>query len=256
MTVELRDGSEARADLVQSGTYPIVSPSSEPPRSGVQTSFGPLLDGEAISSERRGPGTYDRKKTPEQRWAEQRHKLLLASAHVFARDGFASASVAAILERSGLSRGTFYRHFHDLGDAFATVRAEASRMLFEVVEGVVRAESDPPAMLRAGITTFLRLVAEHGDLARVFLREGRTDGAARTVTVRQEAIERFVALIQNGLGVARERGLLARLPSETTVYALVVAIEGVAIRYLEAHQEERAVEAAPELLDICFRCFK
>ena len=242
----------------------LESPASEPPRSGThpapdRTAPASLLTADEVMpvlAERHGPGTYDRKKSPEERWDEQKKKLLVAAAHVFSRDGYANASVASILEHSGLSRGTFYRHFRDLGDVFLTVREEASKLLYEAIEARIKDEHDPPTMLRAGITTFLQLLAEHGDLARVFLREGRAMGQGRGAAVRQQAILHFVALIRSGLGVALERGLLSRLPGEITVYALVVAMEGVAVRYVEAHEEARAVEAAPELIDLCFRSFR
>src|SRR5206468_3096281 len=67
---------------------------------------------------RRGPGSYNRSLSPEERRDEQRRTLVEGAAHVFAREGYMHASVASILDASGLSRGTFYRHFHDLREAF------------------------------------------------------------------------------------------------------------------------------------------
>ena len=98
-------------------------------------------------SPRSGPGTYDRQKSPEERRDEQRRRLILAAARVFSRDGFAGASVASILEVSGLSRGTFYRHFEDLPDVFIAVRRAAAELAYEVVSTSVRRESEPVGRL-------------------------------------------------------------------------------------------------------------
>jgi AcrR family transcriptional regulator len=43
--------------------------------------------------------------------ARTRARILAAATDIFARDGFAAASVADILTEAGVSRGTFYSHF-------------------------------------------------------------------------------------------------------------------------------------------------
>jgi AcrR family transcriptional regulator len=204
---------------------------------------------------RRGPGTYDRNQTTEQRRDLQRRQLLDAAAHVFARDGFAKASVAQILETSALSRGTFYRHFRDLRDAFAAVQEDAARVLVERIEAAFQSRSEPPEQMRAAITAYLELLREHADLARVFHREARISGAEHA-RLRRDNIERIVALFKRGLEAALERGLVRHMPDELTLYALVTAIEGVGMRYLEERREHEAVEAAAVLERLCFKAIE
>jgi AcrR family transcriptional regulator len=202
---------------------------------------------------RSGPGTYDRQKSPEERRDEQRRRLILAAARVFSRDGFAGASVASILEVSGLSRGTFYRHFEDLPDVFLAVRRSAAELAYEVVSRSVRCETEPVARLRAGILSFLELIAQHGDLARVLLRDPQARGDEQELFA--NPLASYVALMREGLEEAMARNLIKRVPNEITIHALVCAIQGVGIRYLERHEEAKATEAAPALFNFCVRAF-
>ena len=203
-------------------------------------------------SERRGPGSYDRSKTPEERLQEQRKRLLSCAARAFAQQGFAGASVATILDGSGLSRSTFYRHFKDAAEIFIAVEGEAASVLYDVVAERILQAPNPPEKLRAGVHAFFDVLAEHGDLARVLHREARANGP-RHDEVRRMTLERFVTLFRQGAEEAKAQGLISRLPSDLKLYALLAAIEGIGLRYLEAHDEARAVEAAPELLSICFK---
>jgi AcrR family transcriptional regulator len=204
---------------------------------------------------RRGPGTYDRTKTTEERRDEQRRELLTAAARVFATQGLAAASVSAVIEETGLSRGTFYRHFDDLNDAFVAVRQEAVERAYHVVAAAVAQEEHPLRRLRAGVRAFLSIVATHGDLARVFLREA-PPSVRHKEQLHRATIQRFVDLLQGGLEQAHAQGLMTTIPSELTIYALIVAMEGIAVRYLEAHEEHLALEAERVLVDLCVRAFR
>jgi len=239
------------ASGVSSSPAPISSSpiSSRPPPSSSSPVSASLI------VKPKGPGTYDRTKTRKERRDDQRRRILLGSARVFARDGYASASVATILECSGVSRGTFYRHFSDLSDVFLAVRQEAANLLFEEVAQHVRAEPHPVKRLRVGVRAFLSLVAEHADLARVFLRESPSDRPTHR-EVRRHALELFVELMRAGLRDAVDQGLVPRMPEELTVYALVVAFEGIVQRYLESREEGRVLEAEPVMFDLCVRAFR
>jgi len=207
-----------------------------------------------VKRPRRGPGSYDRRLSPEERKDEQRRTLVDAAAHVFAREGYASASVASILEASGLSRGTFYRHFQDLAEVFLAAQRNASDMLFARLEAAFRAEEAPAAKLRACIHAYLGICAEHGDLSRVFHREARV-GGPEYAELRRTGVERVAGLFRQGLSEAVSAGVLGRLPSDVTVYAVIVAIEGVAMRYLEEHREADMLEALEPLVHLAGRAF-
>ncbi len=181
------------------------------------------------------------------RRADQRRRIVEAGAHVFAREGFAGASVATILERSGVGRGTFYRHFRDLEDVLLAVEQEAAERVFRAVSGKVRAQSEPDKKLYAAVTGYLVELTRSADLLRVLHREARGNSEAHD-RIRQDAMERFVTLLREGTADAHARGLIPRVPDDTTLFALAAALRGVGWRYLMAHEEDRALEAAPSLL--------
>jgi AcrR family transcriptional regulator len=238
-------GAAAVVRDVWSGNSP-----SEVPPSGVHSSESLLPPPQP----RRGPGTYDRHKTADERRAEQRRALIAAAARVFARDGFAEASVASILAHTNLSRGTFYRHFRDLSDVFLATRQSAADLAFERVRDHMARERDPVEQTRAALLGFFELIAEEGDLARVFLREAPHYGSQHE-KLHRETIERFVELFRRGLSEALAAGLIQRMPPDNMVYAVVHGIVGMARQYLDSYNESKSAEAVPVLLDLCRRAF-
>lgn len=199
-----------------------------------------------------GPGRYDRTKSAAERNDEQRRRLVESARVVFSREGFAQASVEKILEVADLSRATFYKHFADLPDVFDAVQMHAAELMYQQIADAVNAEAHPPERLRAGITAFLRVLGENGDLCRVFLREARGSGRDHH-GLRSEVVRRAVLLVREGCAAAVSGGLLQREPDDLTISALLFAIEGVGVSYLDAHREAEAIAAAPTLAALCFR---
>lgn len=72
----------------------------------------------------------------------QRRRILDAVDAIAARDGYDSCTVAAIIERAGLSRKTFYEHFNDRADAFLAATG-SSRQAVVIPTGI-------PALDEAG----------------------------------------------------------------------------------------------------------
>ncbi|HMJ12085.1 MAG TPA: helix-turn-helix domain-containing protein [Polyangiaceae bacterium] len=242
--------SAAEERAPESSEYP---PRRTPEASGIAASPVPLTRGLLVK--RNGPGTYDRQKSPEERRDDQRRRILMGAARVFGRDGYAAASVATILECSGVSRGTFYRHFNDLADVFLAVKQEAANLLFDFVEERIRDERDPAERLRAGVNAFLSLVAENADLVRVFRRESPANRPSHR-EIRNQTLNRFVALIREGASEAMKQGLIKNMPDDLTIYALVVAFEGVIARYLDSRDEARVLEAETAMVSLCFRALR
>jgi AcrR family transcriptional regulator len=100
----------------------------------------------------------------------QRARLLAAMTYVAARDGYAGASVARVIERAGVSRATFYAHFRDREDCFtAAYRAIAS----EVRSRLGRAAAGAPTVerRRGVLEALLADAAAYPDSARLVLIE-------------------------------------------------------------------------------------
>lgn len=250
MTVIARASAAEEQRAPESSEYP---PRRTPEASGIAASPVPLT--RSLLVKRNGPGTYDRQKSPEERRDDQRRRILMGAARVFGRDGYAAASVATILECSGVSRGTFYRHFNDLADVFLAVKQEAANLLFDFVEERIRDENNPAERLRAGVNAFLSLVAENADLVRVFRRESPANRPSHR-EIRNQTLNRFVTLIREGTAEAMKQGLIKNMPDDLTIYALVVAFEGVIARYLDSRDEGRVLEAETAMVSLCFRALR
>jgi len=228
----------------------IVTP-LEPPS---HQSYGPAPSSSFAKRPRRGPGSYNRSLSPEERRDEQRRTLVEAAAHVFARDGYVNASVASILDASGLSRGTFYRHFHDLQQVFFAVQEDAAHVLFKRLEAAFLSTGGPAEKLRACSRAYLELCAEFGDLSRVLHREAMTSNG-ESALLRRQNIERVAGLFRSGLELAKRSGLVQKVPDDLTVLAVIGAIEAVALRYLEEEREHELLEALDPLVRLGLRAF-
>jgi AcrR family transcriptional regulator len=202
-----------------------------------------------------GPGSYDRQRSAEERRADQRMRLLMAATEVFASEGYAKASVDAIVERARMSRRTYYEHFSDLSDALLQVFEFAAGSLLQRVEEATRNKADPAEQLEAGIRAYLSVFQEHADIARVIHREIRAAGPKHALR-HELVLLRFTNLISRGVTEAYARGIASRAPDETTVYALVSGLEAVGMRYVDRGEESRIMEALPVLVDLVLRAFK
>jgi AcrR family transcriptional regulator len=202
-----------------------------------------------------GRGKYDRTRSARERQKEQLDRLLESAGLVFAELGWADASVEAIVNRAGMSRRTFYEHFDDLKDCLLTFYRKANRRAFKAVElAVANADPDPAAKLRMGVQGFLGGIAMFPHVARVIFRVVRAAGP-EFENAHDEMMERFAKLVHDGVAVAHATGRTELPPDELRVFALVSAMEAVAMRYVLRGEEDRALDAAPVLVDMVERAF-
>lgn len=202
-----------------------------------------------------GRGKYDRTRTPDEREREQLVRLLDAAGHVFAELGWADATVEAIVSRAGMSRRTFYEHFADLRDCLRIFHQRATRRAFRAVEmAVANAPIAQGERLRLGVAGFLGGIVAFPHVARVLFRVVREAGPEFEAE-HEEMIGRFVKFFHEGLSVAHTAGRLTVRPDELQVFAVVSAMEAVAMRYVIRGEESKAMEAAPMFIDMVERTF-
>lgn len=227
-------------------------------RSRPKTPSGIVPKSEVTPESQRAPGRgkYDRSRTPDERHKEQLARLLEAAGHVFAEMGWADATVEAIVNRAGMSRRTFYEHFDDLKDCLFAFHQKATRRAFRAVEMAV-ANADTSTRgerLRMGVHGFLGGIAMFPHVAQVIFRVVRAAGP-EFEAAHEQMIDRFVKLVQDGVQHAYDRGRSELPPDELRAFALVSAMEAVAMRYVMRGEEAKALEAAPILMDMITRTF-
>jgi AcrR family transcriptional regulator len=179
----------------------------------------------------------------------------MAAAEVFADVGYAGASVEAIVNKAEMSRRTFYEHFDDLGGVLLAVHDGSAAIARRLVDSAMEAQATPLERIRGGIEAFLVLLADNANLARVLFREVRAAGPQ--YEKRRDALLRhFSARVLDELAAAHAAGDLARAPDELTVYAVVCAVEAVAMRFIERGQAAKATSATPALVHLATSPFR
>src|SRR6516225_2374882 len=84
-----------------------------------------------------------------------RQRLIAVARELFASHGYQETSVQEVLDRSGVSRGALYHHFHSKQALFEAVLEEVER---ELADAIIRTSADATtsgAALRAGSAAFL-----------------------------------------------------------------------------------------------------
>ena len=228
--------------------------------SGPASERAPESQGELPDSQRApGRGKYDRTRSPDERQKEQMRRLLEAAGLVFSEMGWADATVEAIVNRAGMSRRTFYEHFDDLKECLLVLHDRVTKVSFRAVEQQVQSQSMPGDQLRMGVTAFLGGIAMFPHMARVMFRVVRSAGP-EFEHVHEQMMTRFEKLVLESVEGAfvhgRGRG---RRPAdgqvELRVFALVSAMEAVAMRCVLRGEESKALEAAPILVDMVEKTF-
>ena len=134
------------------------------------------------------------------RWKPDAHGRLMQSAiELFAERGYEATTVAAIAERAGLTRRTFFRYFADKREVLL---GGAERLVTVWLAAVADAPAaaGPLASVTAGFEPLAELFEERLELARL---------RAQIIAANPELRERELVKLQ-GLASELERTLLAR----------------------------------------------
>src|SRR5688500_6194842 len=117
-------------------------------------------------SERRyGGASHD------ERRADQRERLLDAAAQVFAKSGYASASIDEIVARARTSRTAFYRCFDNKEECLAALYRATTEHWAANLAKAVSDSASPAEQVQAGIASLVFDFAHNEQAARVVLVE-------------------------------------------------------------------------------------
>jgi AcrR family transcriptional regulator len=129
--------------------------------------------------------------------SNQRERLIAATITVVAEKGYAEATVADILEHSGVSRKTFYDLFTNKEDCFLSAYDRLIDTLADDVGEAFAGGHSWAERVRNGLLALLELLAERPAGARVGLVEVLAAGP-RALDRYDGAIRRFVPLFEQG----------------------------------------------------------
>lgn len=146
----------------------------------------------------------------------QRERILAAVADVSSSSSYANMSVEDIIGAAGISRRTFYEHFKNKHEAFLAAYDEAAERLLAAVEAAQLAAKGFSNRVRAGIETFLTLLAADPAFARMCIVEVMAAGP-EAVARRNKAMRSFGRMIEQDAHDLLERRPPSALTAETVV---------------------------------------
>jgi AcrR family transcriptional regulator len=128
----------------------------------------------------------------------QRERLIAAMAEVCGEGGYASATVAEVARRAGVSTASFYRQFKDRRECMLASFEELFGRLLGEIERICE-EAEPEAKVRAGVRAAAALLAADPPTARLLSVEITAVGP-EGVRLQHEAIERLATLLRAARG--------------------------------------------------------
>lgn len=173
-----------------------------------------------------------------------RARLLDAAAQVFAEVGLDGASVEAVCERAGFTRGAFYSNFESKDELFlelsgsvaeARVSAVRSRVADMVSAGALAEGCDAAELVQ-------QVMESGGDdrlgvmlMSEIRIRALRDETFGEAYLAQEREMVASIAQIITDIGSAGHLSL--RLPAETAARMLMIIWEGMTVRGAMAGQD-------------------
>lgn len=153
--------------------------------------------------------------------ATQRARMLTAMAEVSTERGYVDTPVAAVLERAGVSRETFYQQFGSKQDCFVAALEDVIGRLAETLDALLSGTTGSPLeRYEALLTGYLDAVGGRPAIARLFLVETYAAGP-EAMRRRLELQQQFVEAVVRIFGARTERD---RFAAEALVAATISAV--------------------------------
>jgi len=147
------------------------------------------MDAPATAQERRMPAARD---SGGGRIRQENEAMILRAAeHVFARAGFAGATMAEIAVRAGVPKSNLHYYFRTKQALYRAVLAHTLQLWLSETD-VIRPELPPQVALERYIRAKMRLSASHPDASRVFANE-LLHGAPEIGGILRHALRELVA---------------------------------------------------------------
>lgn len=194
--------------------------------------------------------------TPATRSRENtRARLLEAAAQVFAEVGLEGATVEAVCERAGFTRGAFYSNFESKDELFLALSASVAESRLNAVRERVAALAAQGAFADVDPVTLVREVMDavgddrlgvmlHSEIRIRALRDP-TAGAA-FLAKEEEMVDSIAEIIR---GIVASGAITLRMEPKPVARLLMVVWEGMAVRgAMAGADEDRLRDAGGEAL--------
>jgi len=182
----------------------------------------------------------------------QRARLLSAMFDVATERGAGNVTVAHVVERSGVSRRTFYEVFQDREDCFLAAFEQALEFAAKRVLPAYESESSWRERIRAALSALLVFLDEEPVVGKLLVVEALS-GGPKTLARRSQVIARITSAIDEGRTEAKAPVAAPPLTAEGIVGGVFTVVHSRLVekgRTQRAHtQRARGGEPLIELLN-------
>jgi TetR/AcrR family transcriptional regulator, cholesterol catabolism regulator len=132
----------------------------------------------------------------------RRRDILLAAARVFARDGYASATLDDVAAQMGVTKGVIYYYFRSKEEIYTEIRATAIREAIERLEAIIARGTPPEVTIRAAIGDLVGHIFDDLDRFANVLHAGQRLSEENRAEIRslQRRYERLIrSIVEDGI---------------------------------------------------------
>jgi AcrR family transcriptional regulator len=169
-----------------------------------------------------------------------RAHLIDVATRLFAERGYDGTSIEAVLDASGVSRGSLYHHFPSKEALFWAVLEGIAARVGQQIADVERGAPDPVAALRAGCLTWIRLAGDPVVQQIVLIDAPAVMGWQRWRELDEQA---SLGEFKAALAYAAETGRIEPRHVDAFAHILMAAINEVALMVARADDPAAALTA-------------
>jgi AcrR family transcriptional regulator len=183
--------------------------------------------------------------------ADQRRRILEATADLVAEQGYQEATIEAIVRRAKVGYKTFYKHYPDKEGAFLALLDAAFERTVQRVEGAYKREEGPwPDRVGAALGALFEDVAAHPNVARACLVEAQAAGPEAAAR-HEAALKRLAPLLAPGRELNPRQAQLPESLEETLAGGIVWVLG----QRLVGGEADKLRGLLPETLEFVLRPF-
>jgi AcrR family transcriptional regulator len=180
--------------------------------------------------------------------ADQRRRILEATADLVAEHGYQGATIEMIVRRAKVGYATFYKNFEDKEQCYLALLDSAYESTARRVQQAYDREEAWPDRIAAGLGALFEQIVEHPNVARACLVEALTAGP-EAIARHEATLKRFAPLLKPGRELNPRR---AELP-DTLEDTLTGGVLWVINQRLIAGEVEELKGLLPETIEFVLR---
>ncbi len=185
--------------------------------------------------------------------AKTQKQIIQVAQEIFARDGYADASLAEIVDRADVTTGAVYHHFGGKKGLFTAVAENVEQMIMSEAAAAAPQSGEPWALFEKGVLMTLEICARP-DIQRIVFRDA--PNVVGLAEWREIEIKYAFGLLRKTIAQLSKAGLIdatnTNLTAQILLGAIIEAAHGVAL----ADNKAKALSQAKATLQKMLRALK